>query len=424
MPTRRDAPLIAVKQAIPPVRAAAVPRPRLHAALLAGLDARLTVVVAPAGWGKTTLLSQWAQDPAMPRGVTWVSLDEGDDDPVRFWTYVLTALHRDVAGLTGGPLASLLAPGLDPVDLALPALLNELTALDSEHVLVLDDYHLLDHQGIHEGMEFLLTYLPAALRVVIAGRSDPQLPLARLRARGELTELRAVDLRFTVEEGTALLTAVGDTDFDAATTTMLCERTEGWAAGLQLAALTIRGSPHPAAAAAALQGDDRHILDYLSDEVIRALPAEHRDLLVRTSVLERLSGALCDEVLGRGGSAAILDELARADLFVVPLDSRGEWYRCHRLFRDALLRRLDASDPAEASRVLVRAADWFLARDYVVEAVGLRISAGDEDGAAELMCSKVPVFLERGALSAYLHLGRGLSASRVLRDPRLCVSLA
>ncbi|TQM36856.1 LuxR C-terminal-related transcriptional regulator [Pseudonocardia cypriaca] len=424
MPTRREVPLIAVKQAIPPVRPAAVPRPRLHAVLHAGLDARLTIVVAPAGWGKTTLLSQWGRDPAMPRGVTWVSLDEGDDDPVRFWTYVLTALHRDVAGLTGAPLASLLAPGLDPVDLALPALLNELSALDTEHVLVLDDYHLLGHQGIHEGMEFLLTYLPAALRVVIAGRSDPQLPLARLRARGELTELRAVDLRFTVEEGTALLTAVGDTDFDAVTTTMLCERTEGWAAGLQLAALTIRGSPHPAAAAAALQGDDRHILDYLSDEVIRDLPAEHRDLLVRTSVLERLSGALCDEVLGRDGSAAILDDLARADLFVVPLDSRGEWYRCHRLFRDALLRRLEASDPTEAARVLVRAADWFLARDYVVEAVGLRISAGDEDGAAELLCSTVPVFLERGALSAYLHLGRRLPSARVLHDPRLCVSLA
>ena len=424
MSERRAAPLIAAKQVIPPPRPGGVPRPRLHARLLDNARSRLSIVVAPAGWGKTTLLSQWAHDPAESRGMVWVSLDEADDDPVRFWTYVLTALRRDVAGLTDATLGALATPGLEPVDLAVPTLLNELTALDSEHVLVLDDYHLLSHQGIHESVEFLLAYLPAALRVVIAGRYDPPLPLARLRARGELTELRAADLSFSPDEAAALLSAIGDAAVDPATAASLHERTEGWAAGLQLAALTIRDAERPADAATQLHGDDRHILDYLSTEVVDRLASEHRDLLVRTSVLERLSGPLCDEVLDRTGSAAVLDALDRADLFVTPLDPRREWYRCHRLFRDVLLRRLTADGPEERARTLTRAADWFEARGYVAEAVAHRIDAGDEKGAADLLRANVPVFLERGELSAHLQLGLRLTAAAVLRDARLCVSLA
>jgi len=420
VPERRAAPLIAVKHAIPPPRGTWVRRARLHESLC-GSATRLTVVVAPAGWGKTTLLAHWAHDPAETRGVVWVSLDEADDDPVRFWTYVLTALRREVAGLTDAPLTALLTAGLRPVDLALPTLLDELTALDSEHVLVLDDYHLLDHDDIHESLEYLLTYLPTALRVVIAGRSDPRLPLARLRVQGELTELRAGDLGFSAAEAEALLTVAGGTRVDATTAAALWERTEGWAAGLQLAALTTDASRPEQAA---LRGDDRHILDYLSAEVVDRLAADHRDLLVRTAVLERLSGPLCDAVLGHTGSAAILGELDRANLFVTPLDSRRQWYRCHRLFRDALRHRLEARDPSEAGRVLARAADWFLARGFVVEAVGLRIDAGDAAGAAELMRSKVPFFLETGALSTYLQLSRRIPTAQVSSDPGLCVALA
>ncbi len=418
MSERRAAtPLIAAKLAVPPARPGAVVRPRLHARLLGSSDSRLTVVVAPAGWGKTTLLSQWAQDPAETRGIVWVSLDEADDDPIRFWTYVLTALDREIPGLSAAPLGALSTPGLDPVDRALPTLLNELATLDTEHALVLDDYHLLAHRGIHESVEFLLAYLPTALQVVIAGRSDPPLPLARLRARGELTELRAVDLGFGVDEATTLLSAVGDRPYDAATAAALCERTEGWAAGLQLAALSIRNSSHPGAAAAAIRGDDRHILDYLSTEVLDRMPDEQRDLLVRTSVIERLSGPLCDELLGRSGSAAVLDALDRADLFVVPLDPQREWYRCHRLFREVLLSTLKATHPGEAARVLATAADWFLKRDYVAEAVAHRIDAGDADGAADLLRSKVPWFLERGALSTHLQLGQRLPAATCRATP-------
>jgi LuxR family maltose regulon positive regulatory protein len=420
MSDRAAAPLIAAKQVVPPVRRGAVTRPRLHAPLLDNAQSRLSVVVAPAGWGKTTLLAQWAHDPAETRCVVWVSLDEGDDDPTRFWTYVLTALAREGAGLGSAALRALSAPGLEPVDLALPTLLDELGTVVAEYVLVLDDYHLLGSAAVHESVEFLLSYLPPALRVVIAARSDPPLPLARLRARGELTELRAADLGFRDDEAAALLSAVGAPRLDAA---LLRERTEGWAAGLQLAALTIRQAERPAEAAARLDGGERHILDYLSLEVVDRLAPDHRDLLVRASVLERLSGPLCDAALGRTGSAAVLDALDRADLFVMPLDPRHEWYRCHRLFRDVLLRRL-AADPDERTRVLVRAADWFLARGHVAEAVAHRIAAGDEEGAAALLRSQVPSFLERGELAVHLQLGRQLPAVAVLRDARLCVSLA
>ena len=305
MPERRTTPLIAVKQTIPPMRPGAVSRPRLHTRLLAGSACRLTVVVAPAGWGKTTLLSQWAHDPAESRGIIWVSLDETDDDPIRFWTYVLTALQRGVSGLGDGLLGALCTPGLDPVDLALPALLNDLNTLDTEHVLVLDDYHLLQHPGIHESVEFFIGYLPPALRVVIAGRWDPPLPLARLRARGELNEIRAADLGFSLTETGDLLSAVGYTSVDESTVTTLWEHTEGWAAALQLAALTVRAHGIPAVVPT-IGVHDRHTLDYLMSEVIDRLLPDQRELLVRTSVLERLSGPLCDYVLGRAGSAGLL----------------------------------------------------------------------------------------------------------------------
>ena len=348
-------------------------------------------------------------------------MDESDDDPTRFWSYVLTAL-QGIRGITAAPLGALLTPGLTPLDRAVPMLLNELGQLEGNNVLVLDDYHVVNSPDIHESVEFFLAYVPPAMRVVIATRVDPPLPLARMRARGELAEVRVADLRFSVDEATTLLRAVGDARVDDLATSLLWERTEGWAAGLQLAALSIRGSARPSAAARAIHGDDRHILDYLSAEVLDRLSPDQRDLLVRTSVLERLSGPLCDEVLGREGSAAMLDQLDRADLFVVPLDSRREWFRCHRLFRDVLRREL--TDDAESGRIRLRAAEWFLARDHVAEAVELRLDAGDEVGAAELLRSRVPWFLEKGALALHLQLGERLPSSMLRRDPALCVSLA
>jgi LuxR family maltose regulon positive regulatory protein len=411
-------PLLAAKLIMPPVRRGAVPRPRLHQHLDGSADHRLTVVVAPAGWGKTTLLSAWAHDPARVDRVAWLSIDEADDEPVRFWTYLLSALDGVAPDLTTDALSALRAPGLDPIGIAVEALLNSATASPEVYVLVLDDYHLLRDPAIHESVEFLLAYLPPALHLVIAARADPPLPLARMRARGALTELRVEDLRCTTDEGVAIISGV--TEVTADTARVVAESTEGWAAGLQLAALTLRGAADPAAAAARVSGGQRHLLDYFSTEVLSGLAADQRDLLVRASVLERISGPLCDVVLQRTGSSALLDELARADLFLAPLDA--QWYRCHRLFRDVLRRELadSASDPT--SVLLGRAADWFLAQGQVEEAIEHRIAAGDTPEALALLRSHTRWFLDRGAMGTMLRLGADLPG--VGSDPHLCLDLA
>ena len=411
-------PLLAAKWAIPPRRPSEVLRSRLHEKLLQNGATRLTTVVAPAGWGKTTLLSQWAHDPAESRRVAWVSLDQSDDEPTRFWTYVLTALGEH--GLGTDALLALGAPGSDPLDVALPLLLNELKTMSADHVLVLDDYHVLSDPRLHESVEFFLAYLPPSLRVVLAGRTDPPLPLPRLRARGDLTEIRMDDLGFSMPETMALVTSVAGVQLDRPAVRLLKERTEGWAVGLQLAALTLKGRPAPAAAVDQIRGNDRHILDFFAAEVIDRLTPDQRQLLVETSVLERLSGPLCDAVLGRTNTAETLADLDRNNLFVVPLDNQREWYRCHRLFRDALRHELE---PATSSRVLARAANWFLEQGFLDDAIALTIEAGDTAGAIRLLGEAVPWFLEHGA-GRIERLGDRLGLDAVMSDPGLCASLA
>jgi LuxR family transcriptional regulator, maltose regulon positive regulatory protein len=401
-------PLLTVKQMVPPVRPGGVVRERLLARLREAATP-LTVVVAPAGWGKTSLLSGWA---AAER-VAWVSLDAGDDDPVRFWRYVLTALRRADEGLTPAALDALALPGVDPLDLALPILLNELATAPPPHTLVLDDYHVLTDPRIHEGVEFLVSYLPPSARLVVAGRVDPPLPLARMRARGALTEVRAADLRFTADEAAALVATVSGRTVDDHGMAEVWERTEGWAAGLQLAALAMRAAPGPAR----VRGDDRHLLDYFAAEVLPALAPAQRDLLRLAAPLERLSGALCDAALQVDGSAAVLDALDRADLFVVPLDPERTWYRCHHLLRDVLLREAP-TDPG----VLRRAAAWFAEHDRLDDAVRHLLRAGDPAAAAALLEESEAWFWRTGSASTYLVLGEELPEPLV--GPQLALSLA
>lgn len=403
---------------MPAIRPGAVPRPRLHEHLDVGVADRLTVVVAPAGWGKTTLLSAWAHQPDQVGRVAWLSIDEADDEPVRFWTYLLTAVHGIAPELTTDALATLRGQGLDPIGIAVEAVLNAAVASPNRYVLILDDYHLLRDPVIHEGVEFLLAYLPPALHLIIAARIDPSLPLARMRARGVLTEIRIDDLRCTTDESVALVTGVADVA--APTALVVADSTEGWPAGLQLAALTLRGAADPAATAARIGGGERHLLDYFSAEVLTELDAEQRDLLVRTSVLERLSGPLCDAVLHRSGSSVVLESLARADLFVTPVDA--QWYRCHRLFRDVLRREMGDVEMDSAAELLGRAADWFLAQGRVEEAVEHRVAAGDLPGALALLRGRTRWFLDRGAMGTMLRLSAHLPG--VDRDPRLCLDLA
>jgi LuxR family maltose regulon positive regulatory protein len=416
--------LIDVKVRVPPLRERLVGRHRLVSRLLGDGSGRLTAVVAPAGWGKTTLLVQWVRHIAPACAVAWVSLDESDDEPVRFWTYALSALQRVAPDVANGALGALGAPGVDPVDVALPALLNALTASDERHVLVLDDFHVLNDPQLLKQVEFLVAYLPGSLHVVIAGRSDPPLPLARMRAAGQLTEVRAADLRFTSQEAVGLVTEVADVVLPADTMSGMLDRTEGWAAGLQLAALSIREAQDPVERAAAIRGDDRHILDYFSSEVLCRAGVDQRRLLLRCSMLERLCGSLCDAVLGRTDSAGVLAELERANLFLTALDDRREWYHCHRLFRDALRRELDLLDAAEVPPLTIRAADWFLGQGQVEDAVRQRLAAGDTDGAASLLASSIRWFVDRGLFRTYLQLGGQVPAAVTHAHPDLCVSLA
>ncbi|MCX5269439.1 LuxR C-terminal-related transcriptional regulator [Streptomyces sp. NBC_00199] len=397
---------------VPPARADAIPRERLQQQLRLA-ETRLTVVVAPAGWGKTSLLSGWASGPDEKRRIAWVSLDESDDEPVRFWSYVLTALHNAGDAISAGPLQALDAAAVAPVDLALPMLLNELAASEVAHVLVLDDYHLLTDPRIHEAVEYLVAYLPASLRIVIAARTDPPLPIARLRARGDLTELRAAQLRFSPDEATALVSTVSGHDLDETAAAAVWERTEGWAAGLQLAALALRADPAKA------QVDDRHLLDYFAAEVLPGLAPSHRDLLVRAAPLERLSGPLCDAALQVTGSAQVLSDLVRAGLFVAALDEEQQWYRCHHLLRDVLAHEA-TTDPRE---VLGHAAAWFTEENRLDDAVHHLLRAGRDDDAAELMLRNAETwFFAHGDAASYLRFGERLPSRAV--GPLLAYSLA
>ncbi len=425
-------PLITVKQSIPPVRPGAVARPRLEQRLR---DARygLTIVVAPAGWGKTSLLSSWAAHPGDGVRVAWVSLDDTDDEPTRFWRYALTALRGVSDDISAGCLDALRVSGAAPVDLALPILLNELAESSTPHVLVLDDYHVLTDRRIHESVEFLVSYLPASLRLVVAGRFDPPLPIARMRARGTLNELRAADLALSLDESAALVSAVSGADVDVVDATEVWERTEGWAAGLQLAGLAMRSNPRSSTAPSSggrggasrsdgFRADNRHLLDYFTAEVLPAVTPAQRDLLVRAAPLERLCGSLCDEALQVTGSAEVLSALDRADLFLVALDAEHEWFRCHHLFRDVLLREPEARSGTATNDVLRRAAGWFERHDRVDEAVRLLIRAGDPAAATALLGSSQQWFMERGATATNLMLGEMLPKESV--EPQLATMMA
>jgi len=418
-----DRPLLAGKFVPPWTRPTPVARPRL----LAHLDRSatpLTVVVAPAGWGKTTLLAQWMAHDAEQPPIAWLTLDETDNDPVRFWSYVVTALQRQDPQVGAAALAALRVPGLAPLDVAVPGLINDLAASDAPRVLVLDDYHLVSDRGIHEALEFLLTYLPPCLRVVIAARFDPPLPLARLRARGQLTEIRQDDLAFAATEAGELVTDVAAVALGGEQIAGLVTRTEGWAAGLHLAALSLRGVPDPARRVDEIAGDDRHVVDYLGAEVLSRLPEDHRRFLVRTSVLDRMSGALCDAALDRSGSGDLLDALEQAGLFLVLLDERREWYRYHRLFRDALRRELRRTAPDDGPVVLARAAAWWREHGDVEAAVEHLIAAGRQREAADLLLAADDHFLDSGAAATFLRLADNLGDALVRGDPRLAIAMA
>ena len=393
-------PILATKLYIPPPPAKVVVRPRLVERLNEVLHRKLTLISAPAGFGKTTLISEWVasrkqREPLIR--VAWLSLDEGDNDPTRFLTYLVTALQTIAPDSGTGLLSVLQSPNTPhpPTEAALTTLLNEIIAISEHFVLVLDDYHLIDAKPIDDALTFLLEHLPPQMHLVITTREDPQLPLARLRARGQLCELRASDLRFTPSEAAEFLNQVMGLNLTPEDVALLETRTEGWIAGLQLAALSVQGHADVTGFIKSFAGDNRYIVDYLVEEVLQHQSEGVRSFLLQTSILERLNGHLCDAVTGQqeGSGQARLEALERGNFFVVPLDDKRQWYRYHHLFAEVLHAHLiaeTAGQPDQVSTLHRCASEWYEQQGSATDAIRHALAAEDFERAADLVERAVP----------------------------------
>lgn len=378
--------LLTTKLYVPPLRPTLTPRSRLVQRLEEALPyTPLTLIAAPAGFGKTTLLSEWLS--AGHHSAAWVSLDESDNDPARFLAYCIAALQTLVPELGEGVLTGLQSTPLPPIPMLLTGLLNEIAAEDESVILVLDDYHIIASETIHEAMLFLVEYAPPNLHLVLTTRTDPPLPLARLRARGQLLEIRAGDLRFTPEEIRAFFEAGTSHQLQADAITMLDEKTEGWAVGLQLMALSLRGRTDIDAFLQDFRGSNRYILNYLVDEVLAAQPETAQQFLLQTAILDRLSAPLCNALTGQSDSHEMLNHLVESNLFIVPLDDVGAWYRYHHLFADVLRHRLTLQLPEVISELHQNASLWFEQQGSMEDAIHHALVAEDMQRAATLLAS-------------------------------------
>jgi ATP/maltotriose-dependent transcriptional regulator MalT len=422
--------LLQTKLYVPPVRPERVPRPRLIEQLDTStrLGHKLILVCAPAGFGKTTLLSDWVC--RCGRQVAWLALDQEDSDATRFWTYLIAALQTAHAGLGQSALRALASPQSGPIEPILTHLLNEIAALTGAFVLVLDDYHAISDPSIHTGVAFLLDHLPQQLHVAISTRADPPLPVSRLRARGQLIDLRADDLRFTVDEMACFLNARMGLDLLPEDVTALEARTEGWVAGVQLAALSMQGRADKHAFIAAFTGGHHYILEYLTEEVVRRQPEPVRQFLLQTSILGRLCGPLCDAVTGRADAGTVLQGLYRANLFIVPLDDEHRWVRYHHLFADLLGNLLRKEMPPEHIQALHRRASaWYEGQAGPSGDIGLldraiehALQAHDYEHAASLIEQATGTALSHGSVTTLLRWFKALPEELVHTRPRLSMA--
>jgi LuxR family maltose regulon positive regulatory protein len=406
-------PLLKTKLYIPPVRSELVLRPHLVERLDEGFrqGCRLILISAPAGYGKTTLLGEWIAHCELRTRVAWVSLDEGDNDPAHFWAYVVAALQTVQEDIEEIAQTAFQSPHPLPIGSALTGLLNQIAQVPEPFVLVLDDYHVIRAPAIHDALSFLLDHLPPQMHLVIATRADPPLPIPRLRGRGQLGELYESDLRFTSEEIAQFLDLVLDLRLSAEDVAALERRTEGWIAGLQMAAISMRGRDDLAGFVHAFTGNHRYILDYLSEEVLRQQSRDVQMFLLQTAILDRLSGELCDAVIGASGpeedrsivdSQSILEYLEKSNLFVVPLDDERRWYRYHRLFADMMRNRLRQTYPDRLADLHIRASEWFEENHFIDEAIRHALAAEEQDRAARIVEQNAMPMLMIGELATVL----------------------
>jgi LuxR family maltose regulon positive regulatory protein len=418
-------PLLETKLYVPRLRRGLVARPRLIERLSRGAESKLTLISAPAGFGKTTLLAEWlAPAPAGGRSAAWLSLDQNDNQPALFWTYLVAALQTVAPGVGARALSLLPGPQPPPIEMVLTTLLNELGGVPDDVVLVLDDYHVIDAHDVNDGMAFLLEHLPPQIHLVITTRADPALPLARLRARGELVEIRAADLRFTPDEAATYLNEVMGLNLGASDVAALEMRTEGWIAALQLAALSMQGRDDVAGFIAGFAGDDRYIVDYLVEEVLHRLPERVRSFLLETSLLSRLSGPLCDAVTGQGGGKATLEALDRGNLFLVSLDDRRQWYRYHHLFADVLRARLLDERPGQVPELHRRACEWYEEYGDRPEAIRHAMAGGDFERAADLVELAIPALFQEDQAATVRRWLEALPDELIRARPVLSVAYA
>ena len=416
--------LAATKLHIPALRPGHLHRLGLVGALISQAQSRVVLVAAAPGSGKTSLLAEWHADTRESRRFAWISLDAADNDPVRFWDGVFAALQTTAPDVGGSAQAALHSPGTTVTDQVLPLIINDLAELAEPVVLVLDDFHLIENGEIHGAIELLVERLPSTAQLVMSTRSDPPLPLSRLRARGQLIEIRGGDLRFNVAEAGAFLNDVVGLDLEPDEIARLHERTEGWAAGLQLAGLSLRGREDHRQFIDSFAGDDQHIVEYLGFEVLDNESSELREFMIQTSVLERLSGPLCTAVTGNPDAERLLQGLERENAFVIALDSKREWYRYHHLFADLLRHELASTSPGLVVELHRRASAWYRDAGAIHEAIEHGTAAGDFGDAIELITTHWYEFLQRGRQETVASWIDQLPSETVAHDPNLCLTKA
>jgi LuxR family maltose regulon positive regulatory protein len=412
-------PLLNTKLYIPQLRPDLVQRPHLIDRMNKGIYNKLTLISAPAGFGKTTLVSEWIYQSEIP--ITWISLDKGDNDPRQFFHYLIAALQNIDSVIGQAALTMLQSPQLPRIESVMTSLIEEITDIPNDFIIVLDDYHSIDTKSVHSIIEFLLDHLPTQMHLVLTTRVDPPLPLARLRGRNQLTEFRATDLCFSLDEASEFFNKFKNLELSNHDISILESRTEGWIAGLQLTALSMQRHHDIPAFISSFAGDDRHIVDYLAEEVLNLQPESVKNFLLQTSILSQLSESLCNFVINREDSQKILDELEKANLFIIPLDDKRHWYRYHHLFADLLHHRLNQDHQKHLPVLHHRASEWYEKNGFNNEAIEHALLSKDIEQATRLIEEHIDAFWQTGAHSNLRSWLEELPDEIIISKPHLCI---